>query len=342
MESHFLPADEIEPFVERLMAGCPVVGPVATKTKFAYQRLRRASELRLDHDVTILPPKKVFFPQEQALVSFGPDGMKSSIAPQRQILLGVHPYDLRAIDMLDKLFFEGHEDRNYLANREAVTVIGANVQTVSPRAFFGSIHGPPPTGHDGFLTQVEGGYLFQVLTPRGEELLSAGAFVAASKAQTAEAAQANERARDDCKEVVHHSAAEVARRLRRHFSTDKLWAELSEACFSCGSCNMVCPTCYCFDVQDTWNLDQKSGVRSRTWDGCQLEDFAKVSLGAGATENFRETRATRYRHRLLRKMAYLNDSLGGPACVGCGRCSSACVPDIADPVAAIKRIMQEG
>jgi ferredoxin len=80
----------------------------------------------------------------------------------------------------------------------------------------------------------------------------------------------------------------------------------------------------------------------RTWDGCLLEDFAKVSLGAGATENFRETRATRYRHRLLRKMAYQNDTLGSPACVGCGRCSISCVPDIANPVTAIKRIMQEG
>jgi formate hydrogenlyase subunit 6/NADH:ubiquinone oxidoreductase subunit I len=70
------------------------------------------------------------------------------------------------------------------------------------------------------------------------------------------------------------------------------------------------------------------------------EDFAKVSLGGGATENFREERAERFRHRIMRKASYLNEKLGGPACVGCGRCSAACTSDIADPVNVINKIME--
>jgi ferredoxin len=92
-------------------------------------------------------------------------------------------------------------------------------------------------------------------------------------------------------------------------------------------------------VQDTWNVDQTSGQRTRFWDGCLTEDFAKCSLGEGATENFREQRAARFRHRLMRKATYLNEKLGGPACVGCGRCSAGCTADIADPVRVINRIM---
>jgi len=119
-----------------------------------------------------------------------------------------------------------------------------------------------------------------------------------------------------------------------------LWNSLAQDCFSCGSCNTTCPTCYCFDVQDNWNLDQKTGERSRYWDACLTEDFSKVSLGAGAQENFREEKAERFRHRFMRKATYLNKELGGPACVGCGRCSQSCTADIADPVTVINKIME--
>ena len=71
----------------------------------------------------------------------------------------------------------------------------------------------------------------------------------------------------------------------------------------------------------------------------QPGQILEVSLGAGAKENFRETRGWRFRHRLMRKAAYLNEKLGGPACVGCGRCSQACPADIADPVRVIGTIM---
>ncbi|HID74244.1 MAG TPA: hypothetical protein EYP43_04245, partial [Thermoplasmata archaeon] len=101
-----------------------------------------------------------------------------------------------------------------------------------------------------------------------------------------------------------------------------------EKCLKCGSCVLVCPTCYCFDVRDESDLSLTRGERYRTWDGCLLEDFAKVASG----ENFRGTKASRYRHRYNKKGVYLFDRFGFIACVGCGRCSSQCIPDIANPV----------
>ena len=71
-----------------------------------------------------------------------------------------------------------------------------------------------------------------------------------------------------------------------------------------------------------------------------LPEFAEVSLGAGKTENFREHPYQRYRHRVMRKTTYLNEKLGGPACVGCGRCALSCLPDIAGPVQIVERIME--
>ena len=38
--------------------------------KFAFGPLESASELRMDYDVTLLPPKKYFFPQRETLVTY--------------------------------------------------------------------------------------------------------------------------------------------------------------------------------------------------------------------------------------------------------------------------------
>jgi ferredoxin len=62
-----------------------------------------------------------------------------------------------------------------------------------------------------------------------------------------------------------------------------LWRELGERCLSCGSCSMVCPTCYCYDVADRVELGTRAGSRLRRWDACL---FASHALVAGG-ENFR-------------------------------------------------------
>ena len=338
--SRFLKDVDFDSFVEGMMKAAAVYAPVSRKHRFVFAPLASPKDVRLDYDVTILPPKKVIFPVRQDLVAFGPGGPASAIQPELRILFGVHFYDIKAIDMLDLLFRENNEDWNYLAQRELTTIVGSSIQSVSQRAFWGTVgRGVKPKGHDAFLTKLPSGYLFEALTPKGEKLLGCGAFTTATAAQVAEAAKVNQDVMTKCPESLSYTSEEIADKVRKAFAS-KLWDELSLTCFSCGTCNIVCPTCYCFDVQDNWNLDQVSGQRARAWDGCLLEDFAKVSLGAGACENFREHRGQRYRHRMMRKAAYLNEKLGGPACVGCGRCAAQCVPDIADPARVIQSIME--
>ncbi|MCM2323471.1 MAG: 4Fe-4S dicluster domain-containing protein [Oligoflexia bacterium] len=346
MPAHFIHETDFREFLKSLIASKPVIGPVvepkSTGDKFIFDDVTSAEQLRLDYDVSLVPPKAVFFPPVQKLLEFGPNGVKSCINPREQVLLGVHFYDVKAFDQLDKLFNDKFPDNNYLANRRATTVIASSVQTVSKHAFWGSFgKDVKAKGHDGFLTKVQGGYVYETFSQKGEALLKHGKFGNASTDQVSAAKRENDAAMDKCQEKVTFTPAEISTKTRASFSNNEMWKELSKDCFSCGSCNIVCPTCYCFDVQDKWGLDQVSGERYRTWDACLTEDFAKVSLGgAGGHENFREAGAQRFRHRAMRKLTYLNEKLGGPACIGCGRCTSACVPNIANPVKIINRIMK--
>jgi formate hydrogenlyase subunit 6/NADH:ubiquinone oxidoreductase subunit I len=255
--------------------------------------------------------------------------------------LGVHFYDVKGIDQTDYLYRERNADWNYLAQREATTIVASNIRSVSPRAFWDSVgRHVQPQGHDAFLTKLEGGYVFEVRTPRGEALLSHGTFRDATPLEIDAAERMNAEVMGTCTERLGHSSSEIAEKVRESFGNEDMWDELAMNCFSCGSCNTVCPTCYCFDMRDTWNLDQSSGSRERSWDSCLTREFAAISQPGGGHENFREHHSSRFRHRFMRKTTYLNDKLGGPACVGCGRCSSACTANIADPVRVINAIME--
>jgi formate hydrogenlyase subunit 6/NADH:ubiquinone oxidoreductase subunit I len=341
MTPKFIREQDFKSFVTHLMAVARVVGPVAKRGKFVFARLSSSDELRLDYDVTILPPKKLFFPPAQDLVRFEGGSFSGCINPVDTILLGVHFYDVKAIDQTDLLFRERHADQNYLAQRAATTIIASNVQNIAPRAFWGSVGSEvQPKGHDAFVTRIQGGYVYEARTPKGEQLVASGSFQEATAPQIEMARTADQKVMSECPERLKHSSSEIAVKVRGAFKNKPLWEELAHDCFSCGSCNTVCPTCYCFDIQDTWNVDQGSGMRTRYWDACLTEEFAAVTLAAGAFENFRDERGDRFRHRFMRKASYLNDTLGSPACVGCGRCSQACTADIADPVNVINRIME--
>jgi formate hydrogenlyase subunit 6/NADH:ubiquinone oxidoreductase subunit I len=326
-------------FVNDLMEKNKVMAPVAKGASFIFDELKDAAELRLDYTTTTLPPKKMFFPPKQNLLEFNNGKAKSCLDPQNVIVLGVHPYDIRAIAMTDKLFSDRYPDCNYLANRNAATIIGTHVQNPYKRAFFSSIaQDMALSGHDAFLTKITGGYVFEVLTKKGEALVADMGLEPANEDQAKEAAAVNTKAEASAPEQLPFSAADVKKKVRDSFESD-IWDALSKDCFSCGSCNIVCPTCYCFDVQDEWGLGTANGKRYRRWDACLTSEFSQVSV-QGGSENFRETRAERYRHRFMRKTAYLNDKLGAPACVGCGRCAGACTADIADPVNTITKIME--
>jgi len=342
MKAYFIKEKDFNLFVQKMIESKKVIGPVAKKKKFVLAHLKNVADLRLDFDVTILPPKKEFFPTCQTLIKFDGNKFDSDVHPEEKILFGLHFYDIKGIDMTDHLFSENNSDCNYLANREKATIVGSNIQNVAPRAFWGTVGKDlKPKGHDAFLTKIKGGYVFQTLTNKGEVLTKFGTFGSASDDQVKEADRVNDSVMDQCPEKLQHSSNDIAKKVRSAFKKDEFWKSAAKDCFSCGSCNIVCPTCYCFDIQDKWNVDQKTGSRARYWDACLTKEFAEISMGEGKSENFREERGARFRHRIMRKAAYQNEKLGSPACVGCGRCSNACTADIADPVNVINKIMEE-
>lgn len=344
MTTYTLTPEQLKTFTQNLIKAGNVVGVKAKDNKFAFGPLKEASEMVLDYDVTLLPPKKYILPQVETLVSFKvkPDVKVEEVCDvMPTTIIGVHPYDLKAVNQLDKLFEENNPDGNYLKRRASTTIIALTPKKASKWSFWASMDSTQvDKGYDILLTDIGGKYVAETGTKRGEELIKK--YSKTDKAIDADFQKCKKIKTDSANLCEKERAIDVqTSAIPKLFESSKgseFWEKQAEKCYSCGSCNLVCPTCYCFDVREELDLGLSEGKRYRVWDGCLLEDFAKVGSG----ENFREERKQRYMHRFFRKGTYLVEKLGGElACVGCGRCSSVCLPDIADPVKAINTLKEE-
>ncbi|HOT71727.1 MAG TPA: 4Fe-4S dicluster domain-containing protein [Anaerohalosphaeraceae bacterium] len=336
-------SQQFDEFVSAMLkTGRPVIAPQAKDDRFAFGPLSSPADLRLDYDVTILPPKKYVLPQVEPLLEFEVFGPYQSVYEGKpMILLGVHPYDLAAILQTDELFRQGYYDKHYMDRRKQITIIALDVVRPSINVFASSMGTATISkGYDILLTVLkDGSILADAATDKGQELLRlAGASAPASEADLkARKAVWDYNAAGLNKHVLLCKPSFLPKLLEQHYN-HPVWEEKARLCYSCGSCNMVCPTCYCFDVQDQvdWNL--KNGQRARCWDGCLLEHFAVVA----GNHNFRKERSARFRHRLYRKGKYVPAKIGGEiACVGCGRCITACTAKIANPVDVYNRLIQD-
>jgi len=332
--------EAIRSLLAKLMKQGRVVAPHERPgdRQWVFDDLKDPADAVLDYVSTVLPPKKYAFPPKEALVHYelgDKPAAEAVVESEPMVLFGAHPCDIYALCALDTAFADEHAEANYLDKRARMRVIGIDCEP-DEFCFCGSMGtASVDTGYDLFLTPLPGcdEYLLETGTEEGEAMLRGIATRDATAAETGHLKthlhQKMQRERDINCDVINLPL------LFAGFADSPVWERQAEKCYGCGTCNLTCPTCFCFDVLDEMDLSMASGDRVREWDGCMLEGFAKVAGG----ESFREDRSQRLRHRFFRKYAYLFTRYGRPYCCGCGRCVRQCLVGI-DPVAVINELLQ--
>jgi len=333
MLPRILRKDAFEGFVEFLMGKYRVFAPVAKGPQYAFARIETPQQIagiRMDYTQTILPPKKLLMPQYEDLLSFtgrGPEGVSAEIKAEPTAILGAHPYDLHGLATTDKAMCLAPLDPYYKARRDQAFLVGVNMSGyINEHQFMADMGTLEPTegGFDLFLTDLGDRYYVEIGSEAGSELAKESGACGPTRPEDHSDKQAYDVSKAaNCPKRLPYSIRYLGELLDSSYDS-LLWDAVSKRCFSCGTCTNVCPTCYCFDVQDKPNLDRRSGVRQRRWDSCQLKSFAEVAGG----ENFREDRSNRLRHRMFRKGKFILERTGKLGCVGCGRCSLHCVAKI--------------
>ncbi len=317
-----LPKANLDFFASVVQQFGEVHAPVEQEGRHVFQRLARWSEARLDYNRTILPLKKYFLPPRETLFRYRSDlGYVPETAglDRRIVLFGVHACDVYALNILDTVFAGKYDDPYYRTRRKNTAIIGIDCMP-DEHCFCRSMRADfVDHGFDLFFYDIGDYYFTLVGTARGDDMVLATGplFQPVTPGDVAEYKR-----RSSSKQRAFRLDVEI-RDLPEIFEMEyesEIWENLGERCLSCGSCSMVCPTCYCFDVNDEVTLESPGGARVRNWDSCLFSLHALVAGG----ENFRKTRASRIKFRYYHKQRGFVAEYGRPSCVGCGRCISAC------------------
>ncbi len=306
--------------------------PVKDGDFHSFKPLENGAKPDFDYQNTRLSPKAVVYPQSERMFEYSldendPDTGILKESPKDyspQAIVGIRPCDAHGFQIV-KINFDNPEYRDtwWVRHYESTTLVGLGCNEPCSTCFCTSVGGDPfsEKGLDVLLYDQGETFLAKALTEKGEDLL-----------KKAGGNQAGDEAIKDAEGV----AASASEKSNAGVPTDKLkekvlndlfdapfWSDEGFACLNCGTCTFVCPTCWCFDIQD--EVLGKEGDRIRNWDSCMFPLFTLHGSG----HNPRDQKFQRVRQRFMHKLKYYVDKYdSGVQCSGCGRCVRSCPVNI--------------
>ncbi|MDD6883296.1 MAG: 4Fe-4S dicluster domain-containing protein [Eubacteriales bacterium] len=329
--------DQAEAIVKSIP--CAVYAPVEKDALVTYERFEDGMTLRLDVTSPDKSPKDVLFPQWENLMHFRMEGKTIEITEQQRcdedyVIFGMRACDIKAFEVLDKVFLAEPVDTYYAARRQHGTIVALACGEPVESCFcknFGVDPANPKA--DVVMWLVGDEYYCQAYTGKGEALMAAWETQEADEMPVDWAKGEIEKKYDALPFAKLNLNGFDGEHLQELFDSPK-WKKLSLACLGCGSCTFSCPTCQCYDIRD---YDTGHGVqRYRCWDSCMYSDFTMMAGGQS-----RPTQLERYRQRFMHKLVYFPANNGGMySCVGCGRCVRKC-PQNLNIVKVIKALGED-
>ena len=324
---------ELADFVARLVEKYRVYAPVRQQQTTNFQEISTADQIDLSGVNTTLSPKSLILPQSETMFEFSLDRTSEKagilyeieIDPLPRLIFGIRPCDAKAFQLLDLNFSSlSHQDPWWVRRRQITTLVGLGCNTPCPTCFCTSVGcGPFATeGLDVLLIDLDKEFAIQGITEKGQRLLDDMDIKAEASATKKEAVSAQQSSSLQSIKSVVPTEGLQDHEVNALFNAE-FWDEVQFACINCGVCTFVCPTCWCFDIQD--EVLKENGLRLRNWDSCMFPLFTLHGSG----HNPRGQKLQRVRQRFMHKLKYFPDKYhNGVACVGCGRCVQQCPVNI--------------
>ncbi|MDP3695691.1 MAG: 4Fe-4S dicluster domain-containing protein, partial [Desulfocapsaceae bacterium] len=290
-----------------------------------WRRVDGSGALILSTGPTPASVKTFFFPQPETLLTYTlennhPDkGLmrEPEKSKEMQVVVGVRPCDARSV-LLNNLPYQ--EDPFFQTNRRRTVLVGFTCNQALSTCFC-TLMGGSPLGSEGLdlaFSRTQDGFIVEVGSAKGEALVTGLDLAPADESEiTALAARRQEEVKVSSTELDTLKGRELGK-----LYDAPLWQPLGESCINCGACTFICPTCYCFDIQD--EVVRGQGRRIRYWDSCMFPLYSLHTSG----HNPRGQKVQRTRNRFLHKLKYFPDRFGPFSCVGCGRCVQDCPVNI--------------
>lgn len=305
-------------------------GPVKDKDYYNFKELAAGETPEMEIGNTRLSPKSLVFPQSEIMMNYSLDKNNEDQgickeAPKDyspRAVLGIRPCDAKAMVLVHMNFDNvDYQDPYWLNLYNASTFVGLGCDTPCSTCFCTTAGCGPyhEEGLDLLLSDQGDHYLAKVLTDKGQALADKSGWTADTDGQVID--EAKTAAEGKIMATIETDRLQALDTLALHGAD--FWEDISFSCINCGTCTFVCPTCWCFDIQD--EVYGKKGVRMRNWDSCMFPIFTVHTTG----HNPRGTKLARLRQRFMHKLKYFVDKYDkGIMCVGCGRCVQQCPVNI--------------
>jgi len=276
-------------------------------------------------------------------------------AAQPLAVIGIRSCDLHAIEVQDRVFLSGpYVDPNYAARRSALFVLAVNCRRAAATCFCHSMKTGPAVraGYDLALTELTDEFAIEVGTEIGGQVVGHCDWAPCTMEEINQTREQPEHLRRQMQRRQaapppaasgegngrprgrYLDTAEIHDLLMRNLEHDR-WETVGHRCLACGNCTMVCPTCFCSDVEEVSDLLGRNVRRERIWASCFTAEHSYMNSGT-----VRKAIAARYRQWLTHKLATWIDQFGVSGCTGCGRCITWCPVgiDLTEEVAAIRGV----
>jgi len=331
--------DVYNDFVKSLISDYELIGPKKKdKAVYDFVPIKDISELDTNYTKTTIPPaKKILFPPAEKLITYEINktiNIKSVIEGSQKVLFGINAWDIYGMNFLDKFFTTDFVDENYVHRRKNLIVIGMDSEPTETNFSLSMGCEYAKDGFDLYLTELKDKYFIRVATAKGDEILNKYAETSNAKAEDF---KEYNKYMDDyrLKFKLNVDIKNFYDNFELIYNDEEFWKRIAKNCYSCGSCNLVCPTCFCFNVRDDIELNLKDGNKIREWDSCMIPEYGLVAGG----HNFRPDKENRLKQRYRCKLKTFLDKFGRYACVGCGRCIEACLAkiNIAEDINSVKK-----
>ncbi len=313
-----------------------MVGPVLKATNhegdpiYAFEPVTSFGEIDLNYTTTMLSAKRYFLPYREDLATFEIDDgdweKESDVSIEGPVVLfGLHACDINALNKLDKVLLMGpYPMPQYAARRKNMFIVGIDC-TPQPFCFCRSMGADTVLhGFDLHLTDIGNRYFAEVQTDTAFNYL-----------REINSREPSERDHSLYRKVVAErnrkfttwvDTTDLTKILDMEFQSE-IWDHWGGKCLSCGTCANVCPTCYCYEVEETVSPSLRTARKTKTLYSCNLIDFAQVAGG----HNFRPKSSTRLKYRYYHKHRGFVEAYEEALCVGCGRCGVSCLAGINVP-----------
>jgi formate hydrogenlyase subunit 6/NADH:ubiquinone oxidoreductase subunit I len=330
--------------VEALLDGNEVVGPrrVGTdrrgKPIHQFLPVERFDDMDLGYETTEYSAKTYFLPFREELSTYrfknGDWDQSIRYRVQPRAIVGLHACDINGLLKLDKVFAKDwYPSPYYLSRRRNTFIVGIDHDPCEG-SFCRALGTDTVThGFDLFLTDIGDRYFTAVGSDKG--LSAIDRFEAKPITDEDSHLYLTERNRIASLMESDLNVNNLPNLLDIEFESP-IWQKWGDKCLSCGTCAMVCPTCYCHGVHERISMDFKEGAKIRQLHSCTLVDFALVAGG----HNFRPTPQSRLKYRYYHQHRGFVEEHEEPKCVGCNRCGRACLAGIA-PVDVIRELQEE-